>query len=515
MHRLLPLTLILTAAAIANVAFSQAAHAVDVVVVCPQKFRQSMQAWIDYRQSQGQSVAVVNSQSDTKTLTTGIQEASDEKTRYVVLVGDAPVIGTKADVSRQVPTHYLKTTVTAKWGSSPTMASDMPFGDFDQDKIPDAAVGRLPVQRAVELDQFIDRIIAYERSDDFGSWRGQVQLVGGIGGFGMMADAAIESVTRTVVTSVLPTETRTHVVYASPGHLFYPKGDSFTDAVVKQYANGARFWVYAGHGQVTELDRVPQTRDGIPVLDYKTLTQLDRPAKSAPIALMLACYTGAIDAARDSLGERMVLFDGGPIALFAGSRITMPYGNATAAIGLIKGVYEEKSPRLGDAWLSTLKQMHADDPQTKSTSRMMIDAVAALVSPSGTKLVDERHEHMGLYNLFGDPMLSLHPAKPAKVTVPPGFDNGEAVAVSVNSPIDGESLIQIDRPLGAITKGNPNDTTIAEMRMPVRSGQDTTSKFLLPSDVMGPLVVRVIVSGDKEWATGSAKTMIRRPADKK
>ena len=67
MHRLLPLTLILTAAAIANVAFSQAAHAVDVVVVCPQKFRQSMQAWIDYRQSQGQSVAVVNSQSDTKT----------------------------------------------------------------------------------------------------------------------------------------------------------------------------------------------------------------------------------------------------------------------------------------------------------------------------------------------------------------------------------------------------------------------------------------------------------------
>ena len=84
------------------------------------------------------------------------------------------------------------------------MASDMPFGDFDQDKIPDAAVGRLPVQRAVELDQFIDRIIAYERSDDFGSWRGQVQLVGGIGGFGMMADAAIESVTRTVVTSVLP-----------------------------------------------------------------------------------------------------------------------------------------------------------------------------------------------------------------------------------------------------------------------------------------------------------------------
>ncbi len=66
-------------------------------------------------------------------------------------------------------------------------------------------------------------------------WRGNVQLVGGIGGFGVVADAAIESVTRNIVTNVLPVETRTHVCYASPGHMFCPQAESFTDAVLNQY----------------------------------------------------------------------------------------------------------------------------------------------------------------------------------------------------------------------------------------------------------------------------------------
>ena len=399
--------------------------------------------------------------------------------------------------------------MTGKWGSTPTLASDMPFGDFDQDGVPDAAVGRFPVQRSAQLDKLIDRIIAYEKSDDFGTWRGNVQLVGGIGGFGMMADAAIESVTRTVVTSVLPAETKTHVAYASPGHPFYPKGDSFTDAVINQYGQGARFWVYAGHGQVTELDRVPQTRDGVPVLDLKSALRLNRPAKSAPIAMMLACYTGAVDASNDSLGERMMLLDGGPIAVLAGSRVTMPYGNTTAAVGLIKGVYEEKLPRLGDAWVSTLRQMQKDDPETKTSSRVMIDAIASLVSPAGTKLQDERQEHMALYNLFGDPLLRLNHPQQLTLSVKPGYNAGEPIVVEVDSPISGDLVVEVDRPLGAVTQGDPNATNVASLTLPILASKAARTKFLLPEDVRGPLVIRAIVSGKDAWATGSGKTRVR------
>ncbi len=486
------------------------AGAVDVVAVCPAEFRDSFQAWVTHRQSEGITIGIVDSKPTVEELNKAITQVADSSTKYVVLVGDAPTIGTRPVVAKQIPTNYLPTTVTGKWGSTPTFASDLPFGDFDNDAIPDAAVGRFPVQRVNELDQLIDRIIAYENSDDFGRWRGQVQLVGGIGGFGVMADAAIESVTRTVVTSVLPSETKTNVVYASPGHLFYPKDDSFTDAVIKQYSTGARFWVYAGHGQITELDRVPQTRNGIPVLDRNSAMRLDRPAKSAPIALMLACYTGAIDAADDSLGERMMLYDGGPIAVFAGSRITMPYGNSTLAVGLIKGVYEEKQPRLGDAWLSALKQMHAGDVKEKSTSRIMIDAVAALVSPAGTKLVDERHEHMGLYNLFGDPLLQMHHPQKAEITVATGFDVSQPIVAEVKSPIAGTLTVSIDRPLGAITDGDPNATNIAELQMPIKANGNANPRFLIPPEVTGPLVIRAIVSGKKSWATAFAKTQVRK-----
>jgi hypothetical protein len=481
----------------------------EVIAVCPAPFRAALKPWIAHRQSQRVSVQVIDSQSDAKSLHEAIKMAAGPETKYIVLCGDSPVIGTIANPARDVPTFYRRTSVTANWGSTPTFATDMPYGDVDADGVPDAAVGRMPVQRENDLSRLVGRIIAYENSDDFGPWRGQVQLVGGIGGFGMMADAAIESVTRTVVTSVLPAETKTNVAYASPGHLFYPAGDSFTDAVVDQFAAGSRFWVYAGHGQVTELDRVPQTRDGIPVLDPQSVKRLNRPAKAAPIALLLACYTGAIDAAEDSLAERMLLTDGGPIAVIAGSRMTMPYGNTTAAVGLIKGVYTEQLPRLGNAWLSALKQMHAGDSKEKATSRIMIDAVAKLVSPAGTKLIDERHEHMGLYNLLGDPTLKLqHPAA-AKIDVASGFDFGETIEINVASPIAGDLTLSVDRPLGAVTKGNPNATTVASITSAVEANVTSMHRIALPTGVSGPLTIRAIVSGSDQWATAAAKTNVR------
>ncbi len=341
-------------------------------------------------------------------------------------------------------------------------------------------------------------------------WRGDVQLVGGVGGFGIMADAAIESVTRNIVTSVLPVETRTTVCYASPGHVFCPQGVSFTDAVVNRYQRGSRFWVYAGHGNVTQLDNVPRTRDGIPVLDRGSVRRLNRPASSAPIALMLACYTGAIDANEDSIAEQMLLTDGGPIAVFAGSRITMPYGNATAAVGLINAVYEEKCQRLGDAWFSTLRQMHDDDDAQRSPTRMMIDTLATVISPTGTKLVDERREHMRLYNLLGDPTLRMHQPAAIELEVAAGHEVGQPIALTVKTPISGNLSVSLDRPLGSVITGDPNETTIASLSIPVQANETTVKEIAPREDVVGPIVIRAIVSGTSSWATGAARTILRR-----
>ncbi|TWT82608.1 hypothetical protein CA13_40710 [Planctomycetes bacterium CA13] len=487
------------------------AFGADIVAVCPDAFRASITPWIEHREQDGLSVSVVRSFGSAETVQQTIRDAATAETRYVVLVGTTPAIGTPCDPSCEVPTVYCRTTVTAQFGSPPTMSTDMPFGDFDGDGTPNAAVGRMPVKTTTELDQLIDRVVHYERQPDFGLWRGNVQLVGGLGGFGGMIDTAIESVTRTVVTGVLPPETRTFVAYASPNHRFCPKHLPFTEAVLEDYRRGSRFWVYAGHGYITELDRVPATLLGRPVLDCESVCKLQRPASSSPIALLLACYTGATDAPEDCLAERMLLTDGGPIAVFAGSRVTMPYGNANVAIGLIDGVYAKKMNRLGDAWLRTQVQMQSDVIQDQSTARMMIDGLATLMSPAGSKLVDERREHVRLYNLLGDPALHLHPPQSLSLEVATGFNPGETISIDATSPIDGELTVTLHRPLGSDSddQEDPNATAVASITQLVSADRLNRSEVQVPDTFRGPLTVRAFVSGKTAWATAAAKTRIR------
>ena len=481
---------------------------VEVVVVCPTAFNEALQPWVKHRRQEGMEIRVIPSGTDGESVRTAICNVATEKTKYVLLLGDAPVVGSPCRIQFETPILYAPTSVTAAWGSTPTLSSDMMFGDFDRDSIPEAVVGRMPVDEPGQLESWITRIIAREASEDFGPWRSQVQLVGGVGGFGKFADAAIESVTRSIVTSVLPTDCKTSVCYASPGHPFYPEDQPFTDAVLNRYSQGSRFWVYAGHGQVTHLDRVPSST-GTPVLDQRSVKRLRRPANGTPIAVMLSCYTGALDAAEDSIAEEMVLTDGGPIAVVAGSRVTMPYGNTMAALGLIDGVFRQKLPRLGDAWFNALIAMHEEEPSDKSATRMMVDALATVVSPAGTNLLDERREHMMLYNLIGDPTLRLQHPQEIELGIATGYDLGEAIQVDVKSPIDGDLVLSFDRPLGGVSAGDPNQTNVAEISTQIQAGQMITPKVLLPLDVRGPIVVRAMVSGKDCWASSAVKTMVR------
>lgn len=486
------------------------AQAAEVILVCPDPFRSALDPWVQHRADEGLSVVICGVASDPADQQQRIARLADSSTRYVMLVGDAPAVGQPCRTAHEIPTCYEQTTVTAEWGSTAALASDFRYGDFDSDGKPDAAVGRLPVDNRGQLNRLIERILAYETSSDFGPWRGQVQLTGGVGGFGALADAAIESVTRSVITTVLPAETKTRVAYASPGHPFFPTGKSFTDAVLDRYQQGSRFWVYAGHGWVNQLDRVPATPDGVPVLDSTSVERLRREASGAPIAVLLACYTGAIDARQDSLAEQMLLADGGPIAVIAGSRVTMPYGNATTAVGMIESVYHSKVPRLGDAWLSTLNRMNlVDESPDKSMTRMLIDTVAAFCSPSRTTLLDERREHMRLYNLIGDPTLKLHQPGVVQLSIVAKPVAGQSLALQMSSPIEGDLTLTVDRPLGLQIDGESNRGALAAKRMRVLPQQVLKPELELPPGTQGPVVVRAMVSGITGWATGAIRLNVR------
>lgn len=336
-----------------------------VLVVCPDVFRTTLQPWIQRREAEGLKVHVIPSRPTYPQLHADLVSAYLElpSARYVMLVGDCPLSsdGRAVDPTRQIPTGYPSTDVTRLYQSTPELASDFSFGDFDDDGIADAAVGRLPVQNQRQLQDLITRIFLYEDSVDVGDWRNRIQLVAGVGGFGFLADTAIETVTRSLVTTAVPAQNNVSITYAGPDSPFCPPG-SFHQRVMQDYAAGCRFWVYAGHGAVDQLDRVNDSGDGImrSVMTNQDAQRLESKAGCFPIAFLVACYTGAFDARTDCLAERMLRSPGGPIAVLCGSRVTMPYGNACIMLGLISSIFHpdpnQRAKRLGDAWLAASAQ---------------------------------------------------------------------------------------------------------------------------------------------------------------
>jgi Peptidase family C25 len=478
------------------------AVAVDVVVVCQPSLQPTLQTWIDDRKQSGIESVVVSPRSDPGSMRTAIRQACDEKTKYLLLVGRPPQIGDDTQ-PHNVPIFYEPTTISRQFGSTPTLATDRPYGDIDGDGVTDIAVGRWPVQDADSLTLAIRKTLRSDHSQDFGLWRSRVELVGGVGGFGPMIDIAIESVTRSVVTSALPPDVRTGVLYASPGHAFFPKTKSFRNAVIDRHNEGCRFWVYAGHGQVSELDHFKDQA----ILDGPSTTQLDRPDGSHSIAMLLACFTGAVDAPNRDFASQLWNSSGGPVAVVAGSRVTMPYGNSKAALAMIDAIYEQRAATLGEAWLSTQRQLESTTEPSSPTGKM-IDSVATVISPNGGNLAAEKLEHASLYQLIGDPTLRLHGPSEVTLEIPRSLKIDEPLKVSWTSPIDGQATVMFDRTLGSTGLADPNDLTIDSHQIQCVCGETNffeTTAHKLP---IGPIDVRIHIAGSDAWACGASRLIV-------
>jgi len=498
-----------------------------VIAVCPEPLQSALEPWVQRRKREGMDVAIIESRPTATALKQSLIAANSGQCQYILLVGDAQLSlqGEPSDPNRFVPTNYLDADVSAPYQQSPRLPGDYTFGDFDDDGFIDAAVGRLPVKNSDELAKLINRIIAYEDGNDFGRWRSRVDLIAGIGGFGTLVDGAIEMVAGNIVTGSLPGSTRTRITHASPSSDFHPGIAEFTPTVVRNYEDGARFWVYAGHGWINELDRVPGNQFGRPVLSMSDLPNLRRPHAASPIALMLACYTGAFDVPEDCLAERMLLADEGPIAILAGSRVTMPYGNAATAIGLINAVYEERTPRLGDAWLKTLRELSlpaASNPALQAR-RMMIDGIASVLG-SGTRMDDERREHMQLYNWLGDPTLRIDSGAKVEISKPADAVVGRPWLLQGTVPIAGELTIEIHRRLGSLLPAEissesryqaANDTVILSRTIAVQAGvwrcefEELPTSLTARPTALTPIVIKADLVGPTGFASGWHASWLR------
>jgi hypothetical protein len=445
-----------------------------------------------------------------------VRAAGQGRLKFVLLVGDVPErLPNRSQPGRRVvatiPTNYVAARVNVRWGSEPTIATDQLYADIDRDGLPDVAVGRIPVDTSDELAAVVRKIVRYEHEAGYGTWRRHVHVVAGVGGFGRFADMLIEAAARRVISASVPAGYEIEPTMASPTSACCPPPGAFTAVACRQLSAGAFAWIYLGHGLPTTLDAVETPTGPRPILSVDDVRQL-RCGAASPLAVLVACYTGAFDAASDCLAEELVTSEQGPVAVIAATRVTMPYGNAVFGHELLQACFVNRAATLGDVWLIAERSTVADAPD--DPLRASLDALANGLSPTLShgespahplELAEERREHVLMYQLFGDPLLSLRLPQTLQLETASTATAGEMLAVVGKTGVPGTCVIEL------VTRAeNGKDRVVARTSQRVGS-QPFRALLPLPADAAGPYTARAFVSGESASAAGAASVTIERP----
>jgi hypothetical protein len=508
----------------------------DTLVVCPAAFREALRPWFELRSSQGHHIAVMSNLATPEEIRAEILRASrGGRLRFVVLVGGAnPALQDDAAVrARSVPMHYAQARINVKWGSTPTIPTDIWYVQTDaaddENPVPTVAIGRIPAESAAEVAVIVKKILAYERSTDFGAWRQRMNFVAGVGDFGPLADTVLESAAKLFLTQAIPPEYHVSMTYGNWRSPYCPDPRRFHQATVERLDEAALMWVYIGHSAVVETAAMQVPGGGYPILTASDAAML-RGAQGRPIAMFLACYAGAVDARGRCLASELLAAPGGPVAVVAGSRVTMPYAMAVLATNLTDECFRTPCDTLGEALLHA-KQRMLGERDKNDTRRAMLDAVAEVVSPSGKQLAAERSEHVLMFHIIGDPLLSLRHPKPVELHLTRKATVGEPLLIEGNSPIAGRATLELVLRRDRIRGQRPsrsaypsrsddlaafddvyrraNDRCMKAVVLDLRGGHFQAS-LDVPDEAAGACHVCVFIAGKADMAMGSADVEVVR-----
>jgi hypothetical protein len=446
---------------------------------------------------------------------------------FLVVIGDAPAEGAPASaIDSRTPTNFVAAKVNRRWGSEPTIATDLPFVDFDDDSAADLAVGRIPADSPEELAAIVRKILRYERQTQSQPWDRRITAVAGAGGFGPMVDAMIESAGQMILTEAMPAGyqvelTRTKpparvpmLAAAAAPAAFLQATDHHPPSVRQQFSDGCLAWVYLGHGERTMLDPVAGPKGPMPLLSIDDVPDLQSGGR-CPLALLMTCHVGAFDAGPDCLAERLLLSEEGPVAVIAATRVSMPYGNTVFGYEFLRASLTDRPATLGAAF--SLAQRRTLSARTDDAMRASLDNIAKSLSPllhqgktpwRPEDLAAERREHVAMYHLLGDPLLGWRRPRPMEITT--SFENvaGRPLDVEGQAEFDGECLIEIVATASSQKNaGDEKTNLLASVTQPVRRGPWKIS-LPIPETAAGRYAVRAYLRGESHSAVGGKSLLI-------
>lgn len=500
-------------ALIALLCWHATAPAADVLVVCPAEFRAALKPWLEHRTRQGHTIAFVPAATTAEEQRRAIRDQTlhDRSPRFLVLVGDAD----------RIPMYLADAKVTVRWGSEPQIATDNWYADLDDDQVPDLAVGRLTADSPAELSSMVRKVIAYETAASAGRWRQRINFVAGLGGFGGLADAAIEACAKKFICDGVPAAYQTTMTYASWRSPYCPDPRLFGRTAIERLNEGCLFWVYLGHGHTWGLDRVQVPGGQFSIMELTDVRRV-RCSEGSPIALLLSCHSGAFDAQQDCLAEELLRSESGPVAVVCGSRVTMPYAMAVLCGEALKECFRERRETLGEMLL-TAKRSSVLRPRTDEESQSL-DTLAATLNRGGD-LAEERREHLHLFNLIGDPLLRLPHPKTAIVTAPESAAPGEEFSISGTCDLDGACIVELVVPRDRLTfrptprrEFEPTNVALSAYQETYQKANDGrlaatqtlaaggvfSARLTVPAEARGDCHVRIFISSDRDCAHGAA-----------
>jgi hypothetical protein len=481
-----------------------------------------MQRWVDYRTSQGHQIKVVPPVASAFGMKQLVREyQANNQLRTLVLVGTAR--GSKP----LVPVDLRLAQVNFFFGSELDIATDNSYVDTDQDGDPDLAMGRIPVSTPEELRAYIDRVIRYENDQPQTTWRRRINIIAGVGGFGGVADKTIENTVKILLGDHIPPGYDVTMTYGSWTSPWCPDPRQFSRVALERFNEGCLFWVYVGHGSRHRLDLIRTPLGRFPVMDVASISQINS-QQGSPLALFLACHTGAFDDPKRSLAETLLLQNNGPIGVISGTRVTMPTAMGLLALGLMDQQFKGNAETVGEMLRQAKLQMLSPSGSRELAEvREMIVGLNFLLSPRPDLLSQELNEHLHLFHLLGDPLVRVQ--RPRDLALQLESDRPAAdgnLVLKGEAPFAGQLTLEIcyprdrlrQRPILRDKSKLSNDGMLTfqaeyekaidqvcqQVRVDVKTGEFRQA-IKLPIGVEGPMVIRAFLESPRNCAVGGLR----------
>ncbi|MDH3601232.1 MAG: C25 family cysteine peptidase [Candidatus Tectomicrobia bacterium] len=248
--------------------------------------------------------------------------------RFVLLVGDASFDSRnylELDDVDFVPTQIVETAFLET-------ASDDALVDFDEDGVPDLAIGRLPVQTVEEADTVVAKLVGYAEAGAGESWTREALFVADANDIFDFAAASA------AVSTLLPPELIVEELW-----LDQPDTASLRSGLLTGLNQGKLLVNYIGHGSV----EVWSGGELLTSADARALTN----GAQLPVVVAMNCLNGFFhDLYTESLAEALLKApQGGAIAVWASSGLTVPSGQVVMNQELMRHLFGEERLVLGEA----------------------------------------------------------------------------------------------------------------------------------------------------------------------